>query len=149
MTEEIKEFRYNYYFLSNFSYDSLIYKNIKFKNSEQAYQWEKAETDNDKLLILNCKTAKEAKQIGHQIKCNIVEWDTNKINVMKNILLAKFSQENLKQKLINTGKAKLIEGNYWHDQYWGSCYCYKCKNKEGCNHLGQLLMDIRDIINGN
>ena len=36
--ESIKEFRYEYSFLSNFSYNSVFYKNILFKTSEHAYQ---------------------------------------------------------------------------------------------------------------
>jgi ribA/ribD-fused uncharacterized protein len=139
----ITEFRYSAFFLSNFSAYPFIYKNIYFKNSEQAYQWEKAENDNDKQLILNCTTAKESKLIGHKIKCNIQKWDENKVNIMEQILRHKFIG-NLKLKLIETGNKKLIEGNYWHDNFWGDCYCYKCKNKEGQNNLGKILMKLRN-----
>lgn len=61
---------------------------------------------------------------------------------MEKILKAKFGG-NLKNKLKTTGNTTIIEGNYWHDNFWGSCHCLKCKGK-GQNHLGNLLMKIRD-----
>jgi ribA/ribD-fused uncharacterized protein len=141
--DSINEFRYEYYFLSNFSNFGLDYKGVHFKNSEQAYQWEKAENEEDKLKILQTSSAKEVKALGHKIKCDIVKWDTNKINVMEDILMAKFSQSYLKNRLLATGNSILIEGNYWHDNYWGSCYCYKCEKIDGQNILGKILMKVR------
>lgn len=140
---QINSFRGNYSFLSNFSAYGFNYKNIYFKNSEQAYQWEKAELQSDKDLILNANSAGETKKIGHRIKVDIKKWDENKVNIMKNILTAKFNVEHLKQRLLNTGDIELVEGNYWHDQIWGNCMCPKCKNKEGENNLGKILMEIR------
>jgi predicted NAD-dependent protein-ADP-ribosyltransferase YbiA (DUF1768 family) len=35
---------------------------------------------------------------------------------------------------------ELIEGNWWGDTYWGVC------NGVGENHLGKLLMKIRDYL---
>lgn len=35
---------------------------------------------------------------------------------------------------------ELIEGNYWHDTYWGVC------EGVGENHLGKLLMEIRNEL---
>ena len=137
MENVIKEFRYQYNFLSNFSRYPLIYQGILFK-------WAKCETDIDRNNILNCETPTQVKKYGHIIKCDIKKWDLYKIVVMEEILKCKFSQEKLKKKLIDTKDAELIEGNYWHDQYWGKCFCPKCKNKQGQNHLGKLLMKIRD-----
>jgi len=142
----IKEFRYEYIFLSNFSYYPVLYKNILFKTSEHAYQWEKAESDSDKDLILQCNTPKDVKILGHNIKCDIQKWDLNKVNIMKNILKCKFSDLHLKNKLLMTKNKELIEGNYWCDNFWGSCNCFRCKNKNGQNHLGKLLMEIREEL---
>lgn len=142
----IKEFRYQYNFLSNFSRYQVIYKDILFKTSEHAYQWTKCETDDDRKLILSCNTPTDVKRLSHRIKCDIKKWDTVKVNVMKEILKCKFSNENLKNKLLMTGDSELIEGNYWHDCLWGQCFCPKCKNKDGLNYLGKVLMEIRDEI---
>ena len=53
--------------------------------------------------------------------------------------------EDLKEMLLQTGDEELVEGNYWHDVYFGVCSCPKCGNK-GENHLGKLLMKIRSEI---
>jgi len=52
----------------------------------------------------------------------------------------------LKKRLKNTEGYELIEGNFWHDCYWGNCSCEKCKNIEGQNVLGRLLMKVRTAI---
>lgn len=64
---------------------------------------------------------------------------------MKKALLAKFKQNiSLKELLLETNDCYLIEGNYWHDNIWGICYCKKCENIKGENRLGKLLMKIRN-----
>ena len=56
----------------------------------------------------------------------------------------KFSfDKDLKQKLLSTCNSFLVEGNTWHDNYWGNCTCDKCKYKEGQNKLGKILMKFR------
>lgn len=62
------------------------------------------------------------------------------MTVMRKCLKEKFKDPYLQESLIETGTAKLIEGNFWNDTYWGIC------NGIGENHLGQLLMEIRNDI---
>lgn len=38
-----------------------------------------------------------------------------------------------------TGEQQIIEGNTWGDTYWGTC------NDVGHNHLGKILMKIREL----
>jgi Lar family restriction alleviation protein len=71
------------------------------------------------------------------------DWEYIKDEVMEKLLKEKFSTPCLKQKLIETKGNKLVEGNVWHDNYWGDCKCHKCKNKKGLNKLGKILMKIR------
>ena len=55
---------------------------------------------------------------------------------------AKFSKNPiLKAKLLATGDAELIEGNWWNDTYWGVC------KGVGKNKLGKILMRVRDELN--
>ena len=64
-----------------------------------------------------------------------------KTNIMYDICLAKFTQnQDLKEKLLKTGNAILIEGNWWNDTYWGVC------NGIGENNLGKILMKIREEL---
>ena len=71
-------------------------------------------------------------------------WTEIAYDIMKEILRAKFSVPELKDMLKATGTAVLIEGNRWHDNRWGACNCEKCKEKEHENHLGKILMEIRE-----
>jgi hypothetical protein len=50
------------------------------------------------------------------------------------------------EKLLETKNAELIEGNIWHDNFWGSCECSRCNHKPGKNMLGRLLMEYRAEI---
>jgi predicted NAD-dependent protein-ADP-ribosyltransferase YbiA (DUF1768 family) len=75
------------------------------------------------------------------------DWDRMKSNVMRDLLKVKFSDEELAVLLLNTGTHTLVEGNNWHDQYWGSCRCNRLSCREpGGNMLGQHLMGIRALI---
>ncbi len=57
---------------------------------------------------------------------------------MYKALLAKFSQN--WKKLVGTGSRELVEHSP-HDSYWGDG-----QNGRGQNHLGRLLMEIRELI---
>ena len=65
-----------------------------------------------------------------------------KLQLMERLLLKKFDDNHpqLQQMLLATGEEELVEGNYWGDVYWGVC------NGVGENHLGKLLMKIRDQL---
>lgn len=141
----INEFRGSYAFLSNFYVYKFKHNGIEFRSSEHAYQWEKAETELDKSRILRALTPFRAKEIGHSIKINIKKWDSVKLIIMESILISKFSDVHLCIKLIDTKPYELIEGNRWHDNFWGICYCQNCIFRVQDNNLGKLLMKIRDM----
>ena len=64
---------------------------------------------------------------------------------MRELLLKKFKGGSLKEQLLKTENKILIEGNHWHDNFWGSCVCQKCGDR-GQNILGLLLMDTREEL---
>ncbi|WP_025898774.1 NADAR domain-containing protein [Sneathiella glossodoripedis] len=66
------------------------------------------------------------------------DWDNVKIDIMTDLLIQKFSQKTLYDRLKNTGDKYLIEGNDWNDTFWGEC------EGRGRNVLGRLLMTIRN-----
>jgi predicted NAD-dependent protein-ADP-ribosyltransferase YbiA (DUF1768 family) len=61
-------------------------------------------------------------------------------------LRLKFQDPKLRAMLLATGNEELIEGNTWHDNTWGDCSCDACKDIEGKNMLGKLLMKVRDEL---
>lgn len=65
------------------------------------------------------------------------DWD--KIKFMTQILETKFSHPEMQELLLKTGNTKLIEGNWWHDTFWG----VDIHTGIGLNWLGVILMRIR------
>ncbi len=72
------------------------------------------------------------------------DWYNRSLSIMEDLLWQKFNEPKLKAQLIATGDEHLIEGNNWHDQFFGDCYCTLHKDIRGGNHLGYLLMIVRD-----
>lgn len=74
------------------------------------------------------------------------DWDGIKLGVMEEVLRIKFSDKELRQKLVDTFPHDLYEGNYWGDKFWGCDY-----DLNGENHLGKILMKIRfeHVMGGN
>lgn len=72
-------------------------------------------------------------------------WDEISYDIMFDILRAKFSVPELAEMLESTGDAYLEESNHWHDNRWGRCTCEKCREKEGKNWLGEILMRVRHM----
>ena len=65
---------------------------------------------------------------------------------MTDFLHQKFVIRYFQEKLLSTKDRELIEGNFWHDNFWGDCSCKKCQDIEGGNRLGKLLMEIREVV---
>ena len=130
----IDRFEGQYRWLSNFS----TMGGAK-PTAEHQFQAHKATCVEDAIYVMAAKDPAQAKRRGRSIKCR-EEWDALKIDVMYEVLVLKFSDATLRQKLLDTGEAELIEGNDWGDKYWGKV------NGNGKNYLGQLLMLIRTEI---
>jgi ribA/ribD-fused uncharacterized protein len=134
-------FKGDYLFLSNFYYHS------KNETIEHLYQAAKTTNSKEVKRILNASTPMKAKKIGRQVKLRS-NWEKIKVETMHALIYQKkFNKYNrLKRLLIATRTVYLEEGNHWHDNFWGNCYCQKCKNILGQNTLGIILMDIRNKI---
>ena len=59
------------------------------------------------------------------------------LDVMRDLVVQKFSDPLLQSLLETTGDEELIEGNHWGDVFWGVC------KGVGENHLGKILMKVR------
>lgn len=135
----ITKFRGDYYFLSNMYPEVLYINGEMYPSAEHAFQASKSLDKDVRLGMSVCRSAKEAKQAGRLINLRL-DWEDVKVDVMYNILRAKFADPELAQKLRDTGDEELIEENNWGDTFWGVC-----KGK-GKNMLGNLLMKVRKEI---
>jgi ribA/ribD-fused uncharacterized protein len=141
---KIESFVDEYRWLSNFWRVPVEYEGVTYPTVEHAYQAAKTTDVAERNRVLAAPKPGLAKKAGFAITLRD-GWDGMKYGIMKNLLLQKFSDPVMKQNLLDTGDAVLIEGNYWHDNYWGTCTCAKCGNK-GKNNLGKLIMEIRDSM---
>lgn len=150
MIHDITRFEGEYRFLSNFPDAPVELDGIWYRSPEYAYQ--AAKTVKPDLRIpfhSNPKlTPGMAKRLGSKLEIR-PDWDDPyfyKLIVMEDLLNQKYMIPEFGQKLILTAPAKLVEGNWWHDNFWGECVCSKCKDKTKHNHLGILTMKVRDKL---
>jgi len=136
----INSFRNKYRFLSNFWPTEIVFEGIVYPSVEHAYQAAKTLHTEQRLQIKYAKTPGEAKRRGKKITIRD-NWDFIKWNVMLTLVRLKFHNNAiLKQALLDTGDAEMVEGNTWGDVFWGVC------NGKGENHLGKILMKVREEI---
>ena len=152
----INKFDGEYRFLSNFYPSVIEYKGIVYPTNEHFYvamkindpqviDGKNLEVNDAREYIATIPTAGQVKRVGRTLSVR-KDWDDIKIKVMQYGVRQKFKKsESLKEMLLSTGDEELVEGNYWHDNFFGSCTCEKCGNK-GLNHLGEILMMVRDEI---
>jgi len=146
---KIYRFIGEYDFLSNFYPCTIIFEGIRYSSVEHAYVASKTldKQFRKKIAHLTAKDAGLVKKLGR--KCRLRPgWEEMKLRLMKDFLIQKYTQDEFKKKLLETGDQEVIEGNYWHDNYWGDCLCEKCESIEGSNHLGKLLTEIREKVKG-
>lgn len=127
--------------LSNFYSCSFDLDSKNWKTVEHYFQAYKTLDPKDQEYIRNLPTPKEAKQYGRMVSLR-KDWEEIKLEVMKKACLAKFTQnENLKKILLSTGTKELREHTF-RDKFWGD----GGKNGKGKNHLGKILMEIREKL---
>jgi ribA/ribD-fused uncharacterized protein len=143
----ITHFSHEYDWLSNFYSCPVKYEGLTYMNSEAAYQAQKTLDINERKLFCT-RNPSLAKLEGRQVELR-KDWEIVKDKIMYEIVYAKFSQNNdLKKKLLETDNEFLVEGNWWHDNHYGDCYCEKCRLTKGENILGQILMRVRTELKG-
>lgn len=141
----ITRFQGDYRFLSNFWPASVQLDGVIYPTVEHAYQAAKSLDPTYRQDILACQTPGQAKRRSSKVALR-EDWTAEvRTAVMEDLLRQKFQDPELKQMLLSTGDKKLIEGNVWHDQFWGICTCEKCEYR-GENRLGKLLSKIRSEL---
>ena len=138
----IIEFEDEHAFLSNFYPSTFTHDGITYPTNEHFFQAMKTLDIDERKAIAAAETPGKAKRMGRQVELR-PDWEKVKLHYMELGLKLKFQNPELAKKLIETGDEELIEGNWWHDNTWGSCYCVKCSRIAGRNLLGMLLMKLR------
>ena len=143
----IDKFDGKYDFLSNFYEREFTMDGITYKTAEHAFQSVKAKDAKEAQKVREAATPGKAKRLGRKVTL-IDHWNELRVDYMTDIIRSKFGSDlEMQRKLRDTEDAILIEGNYWHDNFWGSCSCEKCRDIPGQNHLGEILMSVRkDLI---
>lgn len=141
-TKAIRGFSGEYHFLSNFYFSPFLYEGMLYPTAEHAFQAAKTLDLQEAAYIRRLSMPGAAKRAG-QLVCLRYDWNAIKLDVMEEIVRAKFRQnDTIGTKLIGTFPAYLEETNTWGDTYWGVC------KGRGENHLGHILMRIRnELIN--
>lgn len=141
----ISEFAGPYRFLSSFWPHPITYKGILYPTNEHPFQVAKTADRALQIWIASAATAGEAKRRGRTVSL-VPRWNEQKrYTVMEELIDLKFGGLSIIGPLLcATGDAVLIEGNRWHDNTWGVCYCGRCTN--GHNLLGWMLMRRRAVL---
>lgn len=142
-----------YAFLSNFYPCSVVDEGIQFSHVEGAFQAAKVDDPEERKRFINV-TPQAAKKMGgargkyrmnHERLKRWISGEGNgeeygeRVEVMRRLIQEKFRHPCLRQALLDTGEAQLVERlPRFPDSFWGTK-----KDGSGQNMLGRLLMEER------
>jgi N-glycosidase YbiA len=137
---KIESFTKEYSYLSNFYPSLVMFDGQVYPTVEHAYVAAKTLDLEVRKKIQKITNPSQVKKFGKTIALRD-DWEDVKISIMEQLCWQKFSSNSsLAEKLLSTDYAELIEGNTWGDVFWGVC------NGKGHNHLGKILMKIREEL---
>ena len=140
-----KTFKDELAFLSNMHPCVIPYKGLTFSCTEAAYQAEKCAQEEDKIPF-TYMNGYEAKKAGRVIQLGKHWTEAYKLQTMAALIVCKFRPyTELAQQLLGV-RGPIVEYNYWHDNFWGHCFCAKCKRVEKQNVFGRILTIHRDNL---
>lgn len=136
----ILEFRGTRRYLSSFWPCIIEYEGLVYPSTEHAFQAAKSLDIQLRLGVAGQPTPGKAKRAGRNLVCR-PDWQDVKLQIMHDVVLEKFTRHSaLAALLLDTRNQILVEGNTWDDTFWGVC------RGEGTNHLGKILMQVREEI---
>jgi len=130
---------------SNFAHYSVWLNKRRWPTTEHYFQAQKFDSHEYQEMIRYAKTPSLAANLGRSRKQKLRRnWESIKVNVMREAVRAKFTQhDDLRELLLSTGEAKLVEHTA-NDAYWGDG-----GDGSGKNMLGKVLMEIREELREN
>ena len=130
--------------LSNFAEVTFVHDGETWLSVEHFYQASKFASDDQKTLIRNAVSGRQAKAIAwseafhHAVRD---DWDAVRISIMRQALLLKFQQSQAARRaLLSTWPLPIIESSPAND-FWGVG-----ENGDGQNWSGVLLEEIRALL---
>jgi ribA/ribD-fused uncharacterized protein len=131
-----------YGFFSNFSPHPVRLKGRTWRTSEHHFQAQKFAGTEHEEAVRQARSPMGAARMGRSRQRPLrADWERVKDAVMREAVLAKFSQhEELRAALIGTAEAEIIEHTE-NDAYWGDG-----GDGRGRNMLGRILMSVRDEL---
>ncbi len=118
----------------------LIYQGIEYYTAENVYQAMKLPKDEvEKRRYIASLDPYGAKREGRKLQIRS-DWDEIKLDVMEYVLRFKFAPGTSWHRKLMAIEGDIVELNNWNDEYWG----VSVKTNRGQNHLGKLLMKLRE-----
>jgi len=134
---------------SNFYKSKMIVDGKEYLTVEHFYQSKKFEGTVFEDYVRHQLSPKGAKILAYTKEGQqYLNPDWDKIYVMARGLFAKFRNPILKNLLLSTGDAKIVEYST-KDFFWGTDETEHDDTGNGQNHLGQMLMELRTKIQEN
>ncbi len=151
MSAVIDRFTGPYTFLSNFFWHPVPERMEGgavrvWPSAEAMFQAQKFPHDPDyQETIRHAPSSGVAKSLGNDRLAHpaSADWNDQRLDAMRRVLAAKFSDPGLAERLLATGDAVLIEGNYHGDVFWGCEWNGITQEWDGENWLGTLLVELR------
>ena len=128
--------------LSNFANYPIVIGKKRWPTSEHYFQAQKFRDRKDQEDIRKANSPMLAARRGRDRKRKLRrDWESVKVNVMREAVFAKFTQHpHLRELLMSTGDATIVEHTD-NDDYWGDG-----GDGRGRNMLGRILMDVRRAL---
>jgi ribA/ribD-fused uncharacterized protein len=118
----------------------VTFDGVVYPTNEHAYQAAKSLDPAEREFVRTRVSPNMAKKAGRRNVTLRADWEQVKLKIMEDLVRQKFQDPELKKQILSTGTAELIEGNWWNDTFWGVC------NGKGENHLGRILMKVREEL---
>jgi ribA/ribD-fused uncharacterized protein len=124
---------------SNFAPYPVVVGGHRWPTTEHFFQAQKFEDPKVREAIRRVRSPMQAARLGRDRKHRLRrDWDSARVQVMREALRAKFTQHaGLRDLLLSTGDATIVEHTE-RDDFWGDG-----GDGSGRNMLGHLLMELR------
>lgn len=143
MQKDVFEFAGPYRFLSNFWPSEISAGGTTYPTVEHAYQAAKLNDPELKARIARTRSGREAKHFAYAKQDDWrPDWDACRVAVMEALVRQKFEEHPDLADALARIDGIIQEGNYHGDAFWGVDF----RTGKGENHLGKILMRIRDEI---